>query len=154
MAGHWRVVTDEALATQCLEAMVPSSWGVVPIVFFDDDGLLGGFAVERYTGPGGSVTLHYMGLRANWLRPGMARLVARYVFEQLECAQVIAEVAVSNERATRIVEKAGFRMVALIPNYFPGGALCVYSLRKEDCRLLRPQEVAHGQAQDAEGAGL
>jgi [ribosomal protein S5]-alanine N-acetyltransferase len=63
--------------------------------------------------------------RAHWghgLGTAATRLVARFGFETLGLAQIRAELLQSNRASRRMLEKAGFALQAVIPDFEPGGA--------------------------------
>lgn len=107
------------------------------MAFRDEDGIMGGWLFERYTGPGGSVFIHWAGRPGkSWMRRYMLTMVAMYVFDQLKCAQALGEVKSTDEYVRKVDEKLGFEEVAVVPAYFPDADLVLYRLRKSDCRWL------------------
>ena len=106
------------------------------LAFRDDEGILGGWVFERYTGIGGSVTVHWCGRDAGWLKLGMLEMCAHYVFEQLACELVIGEVPESDHIVRQIDEKLGFKQLAVIPGYFLNDNLVIYGLTRCNCRFL------------------
>lgn len=118
------------------------------LAFKDEKGIMGGWMFERFTGIGGSVTVHWAGRDGRWLRVGMLEMCAHYIFEQLGCACAIGEVEESDKRTRRIDERLGFEQVGLIPGYFPNDNLVIYRLTRSNCRFLRANmESSNGQTQ-------
>jgi RimJ/RimL family protein N-acetyltransferase len=145
----WSILVDETAADEVLAAVsgTPRHHRAMP--FFDAEGLLGLFVFERYTGPGGSVVVHWTGLRQNWLRRGMLKAGLWYAFEFLQCERVVGEIPSDNERAIRVARKMGFTPVATLPGYFPAADLGIYYLTRASCRVsYGPPD---GQAQTAAG---
>lgn len=106
------------------------------IAFVDDDGLRGGWLLEKYTGPGGSVHAHFAGARPGWITRPMLRVLANYIFVQLDCSCVFGQVNSKDTQTRSIDERLGFREVATLPNYFPDSDLIVYQMKRSDCRWL------------------
>lgn len=99
-----------------LDALPPSC---TTLIFSDKDGVMGGFAFERYTGPGGSIHIHWAGRDARWLRRDMLRMVGLYVFDQLRCKKVFGELPSSLNVSQRTLDMNGWRKVAVLEGYFP-----------------------------------
>lgn len=59
-----------------------------------------------------------------------------YPFNRIRVWKVIAYVAENNTRSRTAVEKMGFVFETSIADYYPEGALLVYSMVKPDCRWL------------------
>ena len=91
---------------------------------------------ERYTGAGGSITMHWAGRDRRWLRLGMLEMCAHYVFEQLGCEKALGEVPEKDLAVRAIDEKGGFEQVAVVPGYFPNDNLVIYELTRCKCRFL------------------
>lgn len=115
--------------------------GAKLLAFQDADGVLGGWVFERYTGPGGSVTMHWAGRDRGWLKLDMLVMCAVYVFEQLACKQAIGEVRASDTEVRRVDEKVGFKEIATIPGYFPDDDLVIYRMERAECRFLPANHV-------------
>ena len=108
----------------------------VYLTFADDEGILGGWMFERYTGRGGALYAHWAGRDRRWLRRDMLRMAASYIFDQLECERVYGEVAASDTEVRRLDEKLGFVQVAVLHGYFPDDDMVIYELTKCNCRWL------------------
>lgn len=114
--------------------------------FVDDEGILGGFMFERYTGVTGSVHVHWAGRDKKWLNRTMLQLVSIYVYGQLGCHVLFGEVRASDTDVRSIDERLGFVETATIPGYFPNDDLIIYSMTKHQCRWLPAEykEPMHG----------
>lgn len=104
--------------------------------FVDEEGILGGFMFERYTGVTGSVHVHWAGRGPGWLKRTMLKLVAIYVYDQLKVDIMYGEVRASDEAVRSIDRRLGFVETAVLHGYFPGDDLIVYSMTKDQCRWL------------------
>jgi hypothetical protein len=62
--------------------------------------------------------------------------ITYYPFVQCGCDVLIGLVAEVNTRARQFVERFGFLLQTALPQADPDGALCVYTLKKSDCRFL------------------
>jgi hypothetical protein len=89
------------------------------IVFSDKDGVMGGFVFDRYTGPGGSIHVHWAGRDSRWLSRDMLRIAGLYIFDQLGCRKVFGEMPASLDVSHRTLELNGWRKVAVLEGYFP-----------------------------------
>ena len=68
--------------------------------------------------------------------------ICYYPFVQLRCRVVIGLVPSENKAARRFDEHFGFRLQTTIAGADLAGDLCIYTLKKEDCRFLT--RGAHG----------
>lgn len=101
----------------------------------DTGEVLGGFIFTGLTET--SVVVHAAGLIQNWLNRLLIWATADYAFRQLGCLQVIAPIASDNIRSFKLARHAGFRLVAIIPDYYAVGvAQHVLCLRHQDCVWL------------------
>ncbi len=116
---------------------LPATKGATTVIGFLDDEykILGGWMFERYTGVTGSVHAHWAG-EPGWLTRGALSIVAAYVFGQMRVTRVFGEVKRSDKYVRELDERLGFEKVAILPGYFPGDDLVVYSMTKEQCRWL------------------
>jgi hypothetical protein len=107
------------------------------IAFRDASGMLGGWMFERYTGPGGSIYIHWAANRKKrWMTRHGLGLCGAYVFGQLGCTQVLGEAPATDTYVCKLNEKVGFREIARIDGYFPDGAMVLYRMRWDECRWL------------------
>lgn len=113
------------------------------IGFRDRDGIRGIFVFERYTGVNGSIVAHWAGRDARWIKPYMLTLGFMYIFDQLQCRKVYAEVKASLDSVRKVDEKLGFKQVARLPNYYPDDDLIIYVIDKQECVWL-PDEFKEG----------
>lgn len=65
-----------------------------------------------------------------------------YPFRQLGCIKMLAFIGANNWKSENLVKKMGFELEASIAGYYPGEALLIYSMTKDQCRWL---EKEHGQ---------
>lgn len=63
--------------------------------------------------------------------------VCHYPFIQLGCQVVIGLVSEKNVASQRLAEHSGFVRGLAIPDADPSGALLIYTLTKDDCRVIR-----------------
>lgn len=104
--------------------------------FRDQEGIRGAFYFERYTGPGGSIHIHWIGRDAHWLKGYMLTIAATYVYEQLKCRIAYGEVRAKLTAVRTLDERLGFREIARLEGYYPADDMILYELRKEDCAWL------------------
>lgn len=62
--------------------------------------------------------------------------ICYYPFVQLRCHVLIGLVSSENKAARRFVEHFGFRLQTTIAKADLAGDLCIYTLKKEECRFL------------------
>lgn len=120
------------------------------IGFRDKQGVRGGFLCERYTGPGGSIHVHWAGRDKHWLKGYMLTLVGMYVFDQLSCEIMYGEVRAKDEAVRKIDEKLGFDPVARLAGYFPNDDLIIYEVRKNDFTWLPDEFKDQGEVDGRE----
>lgn len=114
-----------------------SSVQVMGFVDDDTDDVSAAFMFERYTGPGGSVHIHWaVAPHSRGLTRDMMRLVAIYLFDQLKVDVVYGEVRAGEKKTREIDERLGFVQTAVLPAYFPDDDLVIYSITKRQCEWL------------------
>lgn len=76
-----------------------------------------------------------------WLVPSALRFAFAYPFVQLGVRRITAEIGEGNTNSRQFAEHLGFELECQKQDAHPTGAICVYKLRRENCRFLR---IAHG----------
>ena len=71
-----------------------------------------------------------------WMNRLLVRVVFDYVFRQLKCENLFAEVRSSNQRVISISEKIGFVKDVVIKDVFPEDDLVVFRMRAENCKWI------------------
>lgn len=109
-----------------------------------DGVLVGGVVYQDYNGVSLRVHQASDGSR-RWLSKKVLFLLFWYPFIQLGCRSIIGVIPESNLDARRSTEHAGFELQSIIPDTHPDGGLCVYALRRENCKWLShfESEVMH-----------
>lgn len=59
-----------------------------------------------------------------------------YPFNRLQVKKIIGQVRSTNDEAMKLDEHFGFSLEAVIEDYFEDGDLKVYTMRREQCRVL------------------
>ncbi len=97
--------------------------------------LIGGVVYTDYT----QRTIQIHG--AAWIPRALTRdllwTVFTYPFDVLRVERVLAYVATTNERSTKLCLGVGFKEHALIRDVVPDGHMMVLSMGREDCRWLK-----------------
>ena len=110
-----------------------------------DDELTCGIFYEGYTGS--SITATFAIENGAVFPKDFLWAIFDYPFRQLGCKKMVALVAESNWKCRNMVEKMGFILEATVADYYPDGAMQVYTMTAEQCRFL---EKEYGQEnQDA-----
>jgi len=91
-----------------------------------------------------SVQMHVAAEGHGWLDREYLWFCFYYPFEQLGVKIIIGLVAGDNFRARRFDEHLGFVLHTKIPEAHPTGDLCIYTMRKDQCRWLEKRNQ-HGQ---------
>lgn len=131
-----RVAAFVSAATDCT---VPSAGGAA-IGWLRDDELLAGVLYEDFTGS--SITATIAVAPGAVLTKEFVRAIFTYPFVQLGCGKMLALIHENNWRSHRLVKHMGFEVEAVIADYYPDGALNIYTMTKADCRWL---EKEHGE---------
>jgi RimJ/RimL family protein N-acetyltransferase len=77
-----------------------------------------------------------------WIEYGRApsrawyAIIFDYPFNQLKVKKLIGKVAEDNEDAVKLDEHFGFVLEATVHDYSPSGALKIYTMVREQCRIL------------------
>lgn len=140
--------TDEIISYVSARTGVHSPVGSVQALGFVEDGrIVAGWMFERYTGVTGSVHVHWAVKPGTKLMKWMLHTLAIYIFDQLGVGTLYGEVRKSDTRGRDAVLRLGFRKRTVLPGYFPGDDLVIYSLDKNDCVWLpiEYKEPADGQ---------
>jgi RimJ/RimL family protein N-acetyltransferase len=107
------------------------------VVWTENDGApIGGFAVEGYTGKGGSCYIHFAG-NLGWITRQRIRSWAEYVFDHLECSIVYGMVVADDKDVIAIDKRIGWSEIMVMPNFFSGGKDgLLLSMRREECKWI------------------
>jgi len=104
---------------------------------FDRDGdLMGGVIYTGYTGPKGSVGMHYAGFHPRWFSRDMLFVCFDYPFNQLGVKKIFGQVPVMNEEVVKLNCKLGFKAEEVIKDVYPDGDMLLMSMYRDDCRYL------------------
>lgn len=113
---------------------------------FDDVHPVAAVVFDGYTGEAVHVHIWVAGDR----RPSRMFwwAVYQYCFEQLNCKTVIGTVPANNKAALKLDKHLGFKAVAEIPNYFPGGVNMILHVLEAheapDWRKWQPAAIEQG----------
>ena len=102
----------------------------------DEAGTLqGGVVFTSFDGVG--ITLHSAGETRMWLNRTFLRTVFSYPFKQLRCRRLTTIVRADNPHASRVAEKAGFKLEGRLREAEQDGCdLLIYGMLKDECRWL------------------
>lgn len=112
----------------------------VPLAFRDKEGILGAAIYERYTGPGGSVHIHWTGRGGRWLTRDMIAMTFVYPFVQLQVKWLFGEVPAKDTYVRNLDERLGFEYFMTIPEFFPDDDLIIYRMHRDKCRWICLEE--------------
>lgn len=101
--------------------------------------ILGGIVYENYNGV--SLSMHCAAVTPRWVDRKGLFAVFYYPFVQLGCLKVFGAVTEDNLAAQHFDEKVGFKLETRLKDACPGGDLLIYSMRREDCRWIKPKEI-------------
>ena len=102
-----------------------------------DSELTCGVFYEGYTGS--SITATIAVANGAVMTKDFIWAIFDYPFKQLNCQKMIAHVGANNWKSENLVKKLGFVLEASIANYYPGEALLVYTMDKDQCRWLEKE---------------
>ncbi len=134
------IIVAEAGMTEFLWRRIgsypPTSYSVG---WVNDEGPIGGFIIDRYTGKGGSCWTHFAG-KPGWITRHKLRQISEYLFDHLECGVGYGVVEASDQVVIDIDKKIGFRELTLLEGHFSGGVDgLLLEMKRSDCRwLARP----------------
>lgn len=103
-----------------------------------DGTLIAGVAYDRYNGA--SVCMHVAADGKHWLTRSYLRACFDYPFNRLNVKKVLGLVDASNAQARKFDEHLGFRLEARLQDAAPGGDLMIYSMTRDQCRYLEPDD--------------
>jgi len=106
-----------------------------------DGELRGGVIFNNYTGA--SINVHIWGKNPKWIDRDLLWMTCDYMFKQLGCKKVFAQIPANNKRSLDFSLNFGFKIEARIADVFPDEDLFVLSMLREDCRWLnlRPSKA-------------
>ena len=131
-----RVAQFVSALTECT---IPPSGGAA-IGLLRDDELVAGVLYEDFTGS--SITATIAVAPGAVLTREFTQAIFTYPFMQLGCGKMLALIHENNWRSHRLVKHMGFKVEAVIADYYPDGALNICTMTKADCRWL---EKEHGE---------
>lgn len=116
----------------------PTDWQQQFVAFCSmiDDSVRGIAYFDHYSGP--DVQIHAAG-SPGWLDRTFLAAIFSFAFQELGVCRVSAWIASSNEAAVDLALRLGFRLEATLKDAHPDGDLCIFVMRKSDCRWI-PQE--------------
>ena len=118
----------------CRQLMLEPQMNSQCIVCGDADGLVAGVVYEHYNTV--SVTTHI------WIEYGRTpsrdwyAAIFDYPFNRLGVKKLIGKVAEDNMDAVKLDAHFGFELEATVEDYSPSGALRIYTMVREQCRIL------------------
>lgn len=94
---------------------------------------VGGFAVDHYTGPGGSCSVHFAG-RPGWITRKKLVQWAGYTFDHLKCQVAFGYVSETQPDVIDLDKRIGYSEVGRLEGYFSDGSACILlQIRRDDC---------------------
>jgi RimJ/RimL family protein N-acetyltransferase len=113
-----------------------SDWSVAR--YDSKDCLMGGFIINNYNGPGGSLQLHVCSFRPRWASKGLLYLAFNFPFKQLGVKKIVGLVPEANLPAFNLDLHLGFKVEAIITDIYPfkPSGCIVMGMYAQDCRWL------------------
>ena len=103
--------------------------------------LAAGVVFHNYDARAGDIEVVIAAESPRWASREVFYTAFAYPFLQLGCRRVTARVPVSNLRARRLVEGAGFILEGLMRNAaHDGGDVLIYGMLKKECRWIVEQQ--------------
>jgi len=100
--------------------------------------------VVGYNGFCGNTCMMHVAGVGNWINRELLYAAFDYPFRQLGVAQVFAPVAATNARALKLDKHLGFVEHSRFPDAWADGVdLVLLTMRKTDCKWLKPLEKQH-----------
>lgn len=106
------------------------------------DGLMGVVGFDQFNGA--SVVMHAAG-SGNWVNRQMLFATFNYPFNVCQVNMVIGLVPSGNTDAIRFNTHLGFKVEAVLEGAHPDGALWLMTMKRGECRYLKPLRKTHGQ---------
>jgi hypothetical protein len=128
---------DDTAARAIAEAALGKTMGDNPLVgfvLFDDEGRADGACLfNNWDGR----DVNFTCVNNHRLRPTDARVIAKYVFEQLDCHRCTAITARHNASARKALRQLGFKIEGFLREHFPDDDAVVYGLLRSEQRIAR-----------------
>jgi hypothetical protein len=96
--------------------------------------ILGGFALTGYTSR--TMVVHMAGRDPTWCSRDLLWMLFDYAFHQVKVAKVLATVSTGNPKAIALDMRAGFRVVAMVPEVYEDGDMLILSMDAAHCKWL------------------
>jgi len=131
-----RVLTDDVfLPFLCHELMVTQKPDMQCIVCMDDDNtLVAGAISEGYNTV--SITAHIWIAEGRQPSKDWMAAIFDYPFNHLGVHKIVGRVYSGNDQAVKLDEKFGYVLEATIKDFCPDGDLLIYTMTREQCRIL------------------
>ena len=97
-----------------------------------DGVVVAGFLYDNYNG-----ALCAMHVAADKFERWFLRMAFDYPFRQLNLKSVYGPIASTNKEACALAERLGGKLHTVIPEGHPDGDLCIYLMRRDECRFWR-----------------
>jgi hypothetical protein len=88
---------------------------------------------------GASVIVHMAGDHPQWIDKRLIYATFDYIFNTLQCNQLLAMVPSGNDRALEINKRFGLEVVVELEGAHPDGSLFVLRMKRENCKWLVPR---------------
>lgn len=72
----------------------------------------------------------------NWVTRAFLKLVFGFAFNGLGVKRITGFVPETNAKARKFDEHLGFKLEVVLRDIYADGGLCIYAMRKEDCRFV------------------
>ena len=115
------------------------AWESFEAIGLEKDGeLIAGVIVDGYV-ENTRCSIHCAGEGKQWLNREFLFVVFDYVFRQLNCNVVVQTVCSNNVDSMKFTSHLGFGEKCRIEDGALGGDLVILSMRREDCRWIKPR---------------
>jgi RimJ/RimL family protein N-acetyltransferase len=102
-----------------------------------DGGVVGAVVFNNFRKLSRDIHLTVAGTESGWLRRGLIREIANYVFMQLGCIRLTVTMSKKNKRARKLAEGVGFVYEGKIRRGFDGiNDAVIYGMLFKECRWL------------------
>jgi hypothetical protein len=100
---------------------------------------LGGVVFEHYTGEGGSVIGHLVGIDKHWITKDFLYCSFDFVFNVMKVRKAIGHVKSRMHDVLAMDMRLGFQIETVIKDVYPDDHCVIVSMTREQCRWLDPK---------------
>ena len=127
------LINDQRTVDYVAQKTNHHTWDQQVSIGLEQDGkIVAGFLYDNYNG-----ALCAMHVAADRFDREFLRIAFDYPFRQLDLKSVYGPVASTNTAACNLAIRLGGKLHTVIPDGHPDGDLCIFLMRRDECRYWR-----------------